>query len=141
MNGNAKLLPLAKIDGKDFLVDVVNREFRDFDNQGTVIKMHSPIGRQILRELQGTDWNSMGISTGRQKDLVVQKMAEDETCAAEKVISQLLKDGWKMQKGGISYINGTLGTNLFKDGEVLTVQQEFMPDEEFIEQEWPEVQQ
>jgi len=68
-------------------------------------------------------------------------MAVDETCAAEEVISQLLKDGWKMQKGGISHINGTLGTNLFKDGEVLTVQQEFMPDEEFIEQEWPEVQQ
>ena len=68
-------------------------------------------------------------------------MAENETCAAEKVISQLLKDGWKMQKGGISHINGTLGTNLFKDGEIITVQQEFMPDEEFIEQEWPEVQQ
>lgn len=67
-------------------------------------------------------------------------MAEDKTCAVENVISQLLKDGWKMQKGGISHINGTLGTNLFKDGEVLTVQQEFMPDEEFIEQEWPEVQ-
>jgi len=68
-------------------------------------------------------------------------MTEDKICAAENVISQLLKDGWKMQKGGISHINGTLGTNLFKDGEVLTVQQEFMPDEEFIEQEWPEVQQ
>ena len=67
-------------------------------------------------------------------------MPENKTCAAENVISQLLKDGWKMQKGGISHINGTLGTNLFKDGEVITVQQEFMPDEEFIEQEWPEVQ-
>ena len=65
-------------------------------------------------------------------------MPENETCTAEKVISQLLKDGWKMQKGGIAYINGTLGTNLFKDGEVITIQQEFMPDEEFIEQEWPE---
>ena len=68
-------------------------------------------------------------------------MVKNKTCVAEKVISQLLKNGWKMQKGGISHINGTLGTNLFKDGEVLTVQQEFMPDEEFIEQEWPEVQQ
>jgi hypothetical protein len=67
-------------------------------------------------------------------------MAEDKTCAAEKVISELLKDGWKMQKGGISYLNRTLGTNLFKEGEVLTIQQEFMPDEEFIEQEWPEEQ-
>ena len=68
-------------------------------------------------------------------------MAENETCAAEKVIAELLKDGWKMQKGGVSHINSTLGTNLFKDGEILTVQQEFMPDEEFIEQEWPKVQQ
>jgi len=67
-------------------------------------------------------------------------MAEDKTCAAGEVISQLLKDGWKMQKGRISDINSTLGTNLFKDGEVLTVQQEFMPDEEFIEQQWPEAQ-
>ena len=65
-------------------------------------------------------------------------MAEDETCAAEKVVSELLKDGWKMQKGGLSYLNGTLGTNLYKDGEVLTVQQEFTPDLEFIELEWPE---
>ena len=66
-------------------------------------------------------------------------MPEDKTCAAERVISELLNNGWKMQKGGISYINGTLGTNLFKDGEVLTIQQEFTPDDEFIEQEWPEV--
>ena len=71
MNGNAKLLSLAKIDGKDFLVDVENREFRDFGNPDSVIKMHSPVGRQILSEMQGTDWNSMGLSTGRQKDLVV----------------------------------------------------------------------
>jgi len=67
-------------------------------------------------------------------------MAEDKTCTAEKVIAKLLKEGWKMQKGGLSYINGTLGTNLFKDGEVLTIQQEFMPDEEFLEEQWPEVQ-
>ena len=39
---------------------------------------------------------------------------------------------------GTNYINGTIGTNLLKDGEVITVQQEFYPDEEFLEQEWPE---
>ena len=37
----------------------------------------------------------------------------------------------------MTYINGTLGTNLLKDGQLITVQQEFCPDEEFIEQEWP----
>ena len=71
MNENARLLPLAKIDGTDFLVDVEHREFRDFGNPDSVIKMHSPVGRQILSEMQGTDWNNMGISTGRHKDLVV----------------------------------------------------------------------
>jgi len=70
MNENAKLLPLAKIDGRNFLVDVENREFRDFDNSDTVVKMHSSFGRKILSEMQGTGWNSMGLSTGRQKDLV-----------------------------------------------------------------------
>ena len=71
INQDIKLLPLAKIDGRDFLVDIEHHEFRDFDNTGTVIKMHSPVGRQILREMQGTDWNSMGISTGRQGGLEV----------------------------------------------------------------------
>ena len=70
-NQDAELLPIARIDGRDFLVDIDKREFRDFDDSGNVIKMHSPIGRQIISEMQRTDWNSMGISTGRQRDLVV----------------------------------------------------------------------
>lgn len=65
-------------------------------------------------------------------------MPENKTYSAERIVSELVKDGWKIQRSGISYINGTFGTNLYKDGEVLTIQQEFMPDEEFIGQEWPE---
>ena len=65
-------------------------------------------------------------------------MPENETCSAEGIVSELVKAGWKIQRSGMHYINGTLGTNLYKDGEVLTIQQEFTPDEEFIEQEWPE---
>jgi len=68
---DTKLLPIARVLGRDFLVDVEHREFRDFDDPDNVIKMHSPTGRQIISEMQGTQWNSMGISTGRQKDLVV----------------------------------------------------------------------
>jgi len=59
---------------------------------------------------------------------------------AELIIAQLKAEGWKEQMSGTTYINGTLGTNLLKDGEVITVQQEFCPDEEFLEQEWPEEQ-
>ena len=61
----------------------------------------------------------------------------EEMCEAEKIVEQLKAEGWKEQMSGMTYINGTLGTNLLKDGEVITVQQEFNPDKEFLEQEWP----
>jgi hypothetical protein len=65
-------------------------------------------------------------------------MPENQIAKAELIIAQLKADGWKEQMSGTSYTNGTLGTNLLKDGEVITVQQEFCPDEEFLEQEWPD---
>ena len=67
-------------------------------------------------------------------------MAEEQVCKAELIIAQLKAEGWKEQASGTNYINGTLGTNLLKDGEVVTIQQEFCPDGEFIEQEWPDKQ-
>ena len=67
-------------------------------------------------------------------------MTEDQISKAELIIAQLKTEGWKEQMSGTNYINGTVGTNLLKNGEVVTVQQEFSPDEEFLEQEWPEEQ-
>ncbi|MHC4060456.1 MAG: hypothetical protein ACYS7Y_24805 [Planctomycetota bacterium] len=66
-------------------------------------------------------------------------MPESQISKVELIIAQLKAEGWKEQMSGTIYINGTLGTNLLKDGEVITVQQEFYPDEEFLEQEWPEI--
>ena len=71
MDENTKLLPLANVAGKEFLVDIENRQFRDFDDPNTVIKMHSREGKELLEQMKGTDWNSMGISTGRQDGLEV----------------------------------------------------------------------
>ncbi len=67
-------------------------------------------------------------------------MPENQISKAELIIAQLKTEGWKEQMSGTNYINGTIGTNLLKDGEVVTVQQEFNPDEEFLEQEWPDEQ-
>ena len=67
-------------------------------------------------------------------------MPENQISKAELIIAQLKAEGWKEQLSGTNYINGTIGTNLLKDGEVVTVQQELSPDEEFLEQEWPEEQ-
>jgi len=64
-------------------------------------------------------------------------MAREGMCEVEKIVAQLRADGWKEQLAGMTYVNGTLGTNLLKNGQVITIQQEFYPDEEFMEQEWP----
>ena len=64
-------------------------------------------------------------------------MTKDDKCEVERIVERLEVEGWKEQMAGMTYVNGTLGTNLLKDGQLITVQQEFSPDEEFIEQEWP----
>ncbi len=66
-------------------------------------------------------------------------MPEEELSDAEKVIERLISEGWKEQRSGICYINGTIRTNLLRNGQVITIQQELCPDEEFLEQEWGEV--
>lgn len=71
MEQDVKLLPIAKLQGKEYLVDVEKREFREFDDPDNVIMMHSPFGRQIVREIQGTEWRVFGLSTGRRKELEV----------------------------------------------------------------------
>ncbi len=65
-------------------------------------------------------------------------MTGKEISAAEKLIQQLKAEGWQEQRSGTCYINGTIGSNLLRNGEVITVLQEFCPDEEFLEQEWGE---
>jgi len=64
-------------------------------------------------------------------------MAEKRS-TAEQLIEQLKAEGWKEQQSGTCYTNGTVGSNLLKDGQVITIQQELYPDEDFLEQEWPE---
>ena len=65
-------------------------------------------------------------------------MRKEYICEAERIIEQLIAAGWKEQRSGTCCTGGTFGTNLRKDGQVITVQQEFHPDEEFLEQEWGE---
>ena len=64
-------------------------------------------------------------------------MARRKRCEFERIVGQLTAEGWKQQRWGATYLNGTLGVHLLKDGEVITVLQDFAPDEEFVDQEWP----
>jgi len=58
-----KLLPVAKLNGREFLVDVENRQFRNFNEPGEVIRMHSQQGRKMLKDMQGGEWSCHGLST------------------------------------------------------------------------------
>ena len=63
-DNESRLLPVAEVDGREFLVDVENRLFRNFTNPDEIIRMHSEQGKKMLKEMQGTEWRSHGLCTG-----------------------------------------------------------------------------
>ena len=58
-----RLLPVAELKGQEFLVDIENRQFRNFKNSDEVIGMHSQRGRQMVKEMQEGKWSCHVIST------------------------------------------------------------------------------
>ncbi len=71
MNENMKLLPLVEAEGREFLVDVPNRVFRDADKPNNVVKMHSKEGRDIVRDILGLEWRSFGVYGNKEDGLEV----------------------------------------------------------------------
>ncbi|MHC4060455.1 MAG: hypothetical protein ACYS7Y_24800 [Planctomycetota bacterium] len=57
-----KLLPILKVDGTEYLVDINRREFREFNDPANVINMHSKIGRTIVEQSLGKEWHSFGLA-------------------------------------------------------------------------------
>jgi len=58
-----RLLPVAEVDGQQFLVDVENRLFRELTNPDVLIGMHSERGKKMVRDMQGSKWRCHGLST------------------------------------------------------------------------------
>jgi hypothetical protein len=54
---------LAKLGSKKFLVDVENRLFRNFRNSEEVIEMHSQKGRQMVKDMLGSEWDCHAVFT------------------------------------------------------------------------------
>jgi len=71
MEQDAELLPIARLYGKNFLIDVSRRQFRNFDDPDDVVGMHTDRGRKMVRDMQGLEFNSSGISIGAIQELVV----------------------------------------------------------------------
>jgi len=65
---DARLLPVIQWKGREFLVDVSRRQFRNANDAGDFIGMHSPQGRAIMRQMQDTEWRVFAVDSGGQTD-------------------------------------------------------------------------
>ena len=68
---NAELVPVVKLDGKEFLVDIYNREFIEVNDLNNCINMHSKKGRDMVNEMAGMEWNCFGVYPGKQDEMEV----------------------------------------------------------------------
>jgi hypothetical protein len=61
----AKLLPVIQWDGREFLVDVDARRFRNVGDARDFIDMHSRSGREIVRQMQDAEWRVFAVGWGQ----------------------------------------------------------------------------
>ena len=66
-----RLLPIVKLHGIEYLVDIEQRAFREYKNPDNVVNMHSEKGRQIVNEIVGGQWNSFGVDSYPRKGMEV----------------------------------------------------------------------
>ena len=62
MREDARLLPVIQWDGREFLVDVGARRFRDINDAGDFVDMHSKQGREIVRRMQDAEWRVFAVA-------------------------------------------------------------------------------
>ncbi len=61
----ARWLPVVEWDGREFLVDVDRRQFRNVNDAGDFIGMHSPQGRAMVRQMQDVEWRVFAVDCGQ----------------------------------------------------------------------------
>ena len=67
---DTRLLPVIQWEGREFLVDVDARRFRNVNDTDDSIGMHSPQGRAIVRQMRDTEWHVFAVDSGGQTDSV-----------------------------------------------------------------------
>jgi len=67
---DGRLLPIIEWDGREFLVDVDARQLRNVNDAGDFADMHSPEGREIVRQMQDAEWRVFAVDCG-PTDLMV----------------------------------------------------------------------
>jgi len=66
-----RLLPVLEIHGKEFVIDVESRKFRDVDDSENAVKMHSVEGRRIVRGMLGMEWRVYRVDRGQMAGVEV----------------------------------------------------------------------
>ena len=61
----ARWLPVVEWDGREFLVDVDRRQFRNVNDASDFIGMHSPQGRAMVRQMQDVEWRVFAVDCGQ----------------------------------------------------------------------------
>jgi hypothetical protein len=56
-----RLLPVVRLDGTEYLVDVANRQFKEFQEPGKSVWFYSEKGRQMVRQCAEAGWQSFGL--------------------------------------------------------------------------------
>ncbi len=56
-----RLLPIVTLQGTEYLVDVVNRQFKAFREPAKTVWFYSARGRQMVRQCAAVQWQSFGL--------------------------------------------------------------------------------
>ena len=62
---DARLLPVVQWHGREFLVDIDGRQFRNLNDSHDSIGMHSPQGRAMVRQMQDVEWRVFAVDCGQ----------------------------------------------------------------------------
>jgi len=66
-----RLLPVVEWEGREFLADVDGRRFRNVNDAGDFIGMHSPQGRAIVRQMPDVEWHIFAVDSAVLRGMTV----------------------------------------------------------------------
>jgi hypothetical protein len=68
---DARLLPVVELDGREYLIDVENRQFLARQPVQKSIPMHSDEGKKMVQNMQGIEWRTYAIESANEPSLEV----------------------------------------------------------------------
>jgi hypothetical protein len=71
MKQQQRLLPMVKLDGREYLVDVERRQFVVYEAPELAVDMHSAKGRMLVEKMQGMEWRAYALEPATEHLLEV----------------------------------------------------------------------